>query len=205
MKEPSNKAIAVLLSLLAATYLIGTWAVLNKFRAEARAAGAFTQTGTGTVSAVVPGIVAISMVANVINFSSVNVTETKDSHTDAVAGQRFFTIENNGTVVVNVTSCSTELWSGSSKQASDYNITTENNETGSASAFPLGGEGAWGIMNTTASACGGPVSGSGTRVIGFLNFTDSGDTVNVFIKIRVPPDEPPGAKTATITFTADYG
>ncbi|MCX6767659.1 MAG: hypothetical protein NTY90_02950 [Candidatus Micrarchaeota archaeon] len=205
MAELSNKIIAVLLGFLMVTYLISTWMVLNKFQLQPMAGGAFSTSTSGIVSAIVPGIVSISLVSALVNFSTINATAVKDSHTDAVAGQRFFTIENDGTVVVNVSACSTELWIGSSKAPSDYNITVENNKTGSALEFPLGGEGIWGVMNTTASACGGAASGSGTRIAGFLDYTDTNDTINVFIQIHVPSDEPPGTKAATVTFTADYG
>lgn len=205
MAEVSNNIIAVLIGFLAVTFLLSSWVVLNKV-VEIRASqtAAFGAAASGTVEAGVEQLVSVSMVISVINFSTAfNVTEIKDSHTDAAPGQRFFTVKNDGTLSINVSACSTGLWTGDSRQASDYNITVEDNETGAVGEFSLGSEGAWAIMNTTAETCGGADSGPGTKIAGFLNYSDANDEMNIFVKVHVPSDEPPGHKSSTVTLTAE--
>ncbi len=193
MSDLSNKTLAVLIGLVLAVSLVGTWAILNKI--SVRVIGAFATTAEGTVVAEVPSVVSIGMVANTINFSTVNATETKDSATDAVAGQRFFTIENNGTVDVNVTASATALFTSAqySETSGHYKMYVQNNESDSAPVTAL----PW---NTTATAR--QLNSTAQRFIGYFNYTDSKDTLNAFIVITVPADESPGAKSSTVTFTA---
>ncbi|MCX6767763.1 MAG: hypothetical protein NTY90_03490 [Candidatus Micrarchaeota archaeon] len=189
MSDLSNKTLAVLIGLVLAVSLVGTWVILNKV--SVRVAGAFSTNAQGTVAGEVEATVSLGIVSNLINFSVVNVTDSKDSATDAVAGYRFFTLENNGTLDVNVSAnASTYLWLSATPSAFDYQLYSADNESGStvhlySQAVPL---------NITALA--------DSKIIGYLNYTDSKDTANVFIKIHVPADEPPGAKSSTITFTA---
>jgi hypothetical protein len=188
MTDLSNKTLAVLIGLVLAVSLVGTWAVLNKVNVGV--AGAFSTTGQGTAYADVGEQASISMKAAIINFSTVQADDNKDSATQAIAGQRYFAIENDGTVKVNVTESGTALWSGASKVNSDFQIYAADNESSSAVSY-LGSQGS--PLNIT---------GSEQKLIDNMGFTLASDLVNVFIKIHVPLDEAAGAKSSTLTFTA---
>ena len=43
------------------------------------------------------------------------------------------------------------------------------------------------------------------QFIAILNYTDSTDTAEVDINVTVPPNEEPGFKNSTVTFTASLG
>jgi len=189
MTDLSNKTLAVLIGLVLAVSLVGTWAVLNKVNVGV--AGAFSTTGQGTAYADVGEQASIIMKATIINFSTVQANDNKDSASDAVAGQKYFTLENDGTVNVNVTEkYGTNIWSGASVVASDFQIYAADNESSSATSY-LGSQGS--PLNIT---------GSEQKLINNMTYALSSDAVNVFIKIHVPLDEPSGSKSSTITFTA---
>ena len=204
MTDLTNKTLAVLIGLVLAVSLVGTWAVLNRMNVSI--AGAFTTTGTGNVTANVGETVSISMVTQAINFSSVVSLSTYNSsdtpgncNTSGGAegivpvGQCYFTIKNDGTVTVNITaknSTSPALWTSGAYVASDYQLYAEDNSTN-------------GAVDLTANESSPiNVTHAGSKILGSLPITNGANTVNVRAKIYVPAQESYGVKTGTITFTA---
>jgi len=194
MTDLSNKTLAVLIGLVLVVSLVGTWTVLN--RMSVSLAGAFSTEGQGTVSADVGETVSIAMVAQAINFSNVYTGSPYNSSncgTDAVTGQCYFTIKNDGTVTVNITaknSTSPALWTSGAYVASDYQLYAEDNSTN-------------GAVDLTANESSPiNVTHAGSKILGSLPITNGANTVNVRAKIYVPAQESYGVKTGTITFTA---
>jgi len=174
--EKSEAIIAVLL-VIAIVASIASMVIMNS------KVSAVTGKATGQVNASIGSIVAIILSPDYINFGTVDQGST---HTSGTGGGEpaSFGIENNGTVKVNVTFDSANpLLIGTSPT---YQFSSSCAESSCAAQ----------VESLTT------ITGSAQPVLGVLEFAQDKDLADVAIKISVPLDEPAGAKTDTITFTA---
>jgi hypothetical protein len=168
-------------------YLLGA-AIVAVAVVALTGSAAFAQTGTANVT--VASVVSISLPVNTIDFGTMNNGETDDTTDGAPAP---FTVQNDGTVQVNVTIAATSLFSGTGgpSPSTAYQYQIANSTEGTLAWVETCSDTAWTNMPTTAE-----------DAICFLNFTDATDMVEVEIKVTVPNDEPAGFKSSTVTFTA---
>jgi hypothetical protein len=130
----------------------------------------------------------IAIVNNEINFSSLTVNNIDNTTDDAPLP---FTFENAGNIYSNLEAIqSVGLWAGVSLNTSFYQHKIDNGSE--AGSFDWGSSYADWLNITTI--------GWATTLIQSLDYNDSKDTAEVEILIQVPPAEPSGAKTDTLTF-----
>ena len=126
---------------------------------------------------------------DLIDFGVMNPNEWNDTLDNSHPP---FIIQNDGSVVVNITINATNLWSGtgSSNPSIYYRFQSAENETGSVpSASDLVTEWTNVPLNPIKFA---------TR----LNYTDSSDSLKGHLYVLVPSDEPAGPKSSIVTFIA---
>lgn len=103
-----------------------------------------------------------------------------------------FTFENTGNIGANLTNISSMgIWTMAALGTSYYQFKVDNaSESGSFD---------WSQSMTTWQnmTAGGILS----SVVSYLNYSVANNDVAVEIKLQVPPGEPPGSKSDTITFT----
>lgn len=178
--------IAFLLSVVTTTYSIG------RFSSMAAISGAATTTPTGVANVTVPSKTYISLPVPTIDFGELDVNLANDTTDNSPPP---FTLQNDGTVNVNVTIGATDLFTGTgaSNPSSYYQFKSEENEAGS-------------VINTTndliSTFTNMPITGSPVKVVSRLRFPTAYDSIKVHINITVPGDETSGGKTSTVTFTA---
>ncbi len=104
-----------------------------------------------------------------------------------------FELENDGNIGANISINSTPLWSSASAQLNtSYYQFKAGNSTEANSFNWLNSQITWSDMSNTYKS-----------VIDSLNYSDSNDLAEIEIRVEVAPDEPPGSKSATITFYAE--
>ena len=101
-------------------------------------------------------------------------------------------IENNGTVVVNVSVNADALWVESPDNSSYYQFKADN-VTSEPDSFN------W--LSSIVSWFNVPITGSAVA-INQLNYADSADSAEIDIRVEVPLSEIPAAKSSSIVFTA---
>ena len=131
----------------------------------------------------------ITITNSEMNFSTVNLLDVDDT-TDDNPGA--FTFENTGNIRANLTEInSTGLWTLAALDTSYYQFKANNaTETGSfnwANSITTWNN----VVDTGISSVG----------IAFLEYDLANNDAAIDIKIVVPPGEPPGSKTDTMTFT----
>jgi hypothetical protein len=101
-----------------------------------------------------------------------------------------FRIRNDGTVKVNITVSSTDLWSSEANPTPDYrfaaNITSQGQTFNNACSL---------TSFTNAPSIS-------TLFFCFLDFIDSNNEAELEVNVTVPAAEPDGNKNATVTFIA---
>jgi hypothetical protein len=132
-------------------------------------------------------VLSIQLLNNNTNFATLNTNQSKDTQYGGVSP---FLLENNGNVVANVTiygnnSPFTSVGLGTTA----FQFKARINETG---AFNTSGS----QMTYT------PVLAAYAVLLKSLNYSDTNDTAYVDINITVPANEPPGGKSANVTFQA---
>jgi hypothetical protein len=143
----------------------------------------FTGEATGTATVTVNSTTSISMIDSTIAFGSQNAgTETNSESVGDV-----HTVQNDGTTDINITA----------------QVTSENfvNDTTSTFRCRCGRAPPGSSCDTNTYASGACVS-SAKNLITCLDPTDSQDDADLNFSIVIPPDEPAGAKSVTITYTA---
>ena len=145
-------------------------------------------TGSGTTNATVAQTAILAIPTNSINFGNIAVGATNDTTTNNPVP---FHLRNDGNVNVNITLNSTQLWTRDAGTSADYKFMC-GNESGGASCQE----------GSVLSFAEMPVANPAIKVIANLSSAGGSDTLEVEIKITAPVDEPAGAKSATVTFTA---
>ncbi len=178
----------------------------HKFYANASGLVNDTQTvyfSTNTTQAMCLNVIAvldISLVNNTVNFSTVNVGN--DYYSDNASGlsYRYFILQNDGNVAVNVTTTATAPFSRNTTPMPGawYRFNASDYETGSLAAncpSPFTKYNIWYNVNETGQS-GVP------HAMCRLGYVDTADAARIAINWRIANDEPAGAKTSTATFTA---
>ncbi|MBA3064233.1 hypothetical protein FP803_02235 [Candidatus Woesearchaeota archaeon] len=115
------------------------------------------------------------------------VNDTVNNHPDP------FILENDGNIAANVSVNSTSLWkSASAPLNSSYYQFKADNSTEANSFNWLNSQTTWSNMSNIYKS-----------IIAMLNHTDSNDLAEIDIRVEVISDEPPGSKSAILTFKAE--
>jgi len=195
MSEIYDKLLIGLVVLSIGISLFGTTAIVSKlsnFGANMNLISGATTTPTGVANVTVPALVSISLPVASIDFGSLEIGVSNDT-TDDIPPP--FTLQNDGTKNVNVTIGAADLFSGTGagNPSSYYKFSSAESEAGS-------------VINTTIDlisvATNMPTTGSPVKVATNLKFPNAFDLLKVHIYVTVPGDEPAGAKSSTVTFTA---
>lgn len=142
---------------------------------------------TGTTQVSVGAYAAISLPTNTVDFGSMNNGESNETGDDVPLP---FTVQNDGTVDVNVTINASDLWDGTGAQNPSVYYRFTANTSSEGTCFDTG-ESITTYTNMPSSA---------TLAIAFLNYTNSCDLAEVEINVTVPSDESAGAKSSTVWF-----
>ena len=214
MGDISNTVLIALVLVAIVVSVGGTMVTLSMIRPTTiEIAGLYTD--TGELKFEILSVVSINVIQDTMNFGAGRVNETctycyldsnesdiTDScHKDAsdscgnwswTAGDSFaFEVENTGTVTANVTiysnASAAEFIGGTGPGQWFF---SKNNETNSC-----------GWLQTSWTALGKGV-GNATDVCLNFNHEALNDTFFTHIRLKVPEDATPGARTATITFDA---
>lgn len=143
---------------------------------------------SGTASATVPSTAGISLNISSVNFGTVTLGQTYNT----TVSPSPFTVQNDGSVNVNVTVNATQLWTRDASASSDYQFKCQNVTGGRNLSCPSGSQTSWTNVPIGSAAS--------VLVIANLPFADTGDTTGTGIQITVPSDEPQGAKSSTVYF-----
>jgi len=142
----------------------------------------------GTAYGEVEGNVIIEITDDIINLSTVAVGATKDSE-DV---DDFFTVENNGSVTIDVKAYGDSSPftgpSAGSLPTSEFQIHANSSQSGTATEA---------YANVPANA------GSATLLVDGLLADDSQDEAEIGIQVTVPSDEAVGQKSAIVTLLAE--
>lgn len=137
----------------------------------------------------------ISLLNNTMFFGSIALLSYNDSEDNSPAP---FVIQNDGNSFLNISLSGTDLWYGFSNPSKYYKFKIANNtiitpnENGSFN---------WASSLTSWRN----VSTSAVTSIAYLNYSNATDSAEADIYVEVPPAEPPGTKSSTITFMSILG
>ena len=172
----------LIIGLLAVALIVsamGTLTAVTKF-----STGLVTQ---GTTTADVEPTADITLSPTTVSFGNIAIGQSKDTTGGSPAP---FGITNDGSVNVNVTIVSTQLWDTQPATSNYYKAKCRNGQVACGAGSPPD----W--VNI-------PVGAAAVKVIGTLPFDDAGDQNLVDIYIEAPPTKEPAAPVeATITFSA---
>ncbi len=186
----SNNLLASLLVLAIIVSVAGIYSILSTVSLGQIpfAPSGVTGAATGTTQVNIGTVAAISLIVNTVDFQTMVFDENNDT-TDNSPGP--FTIQNDGNVDVNVTINATALWSQSGYA-----------ETNVSYMFKCGDSGEWSCTaESLTTYTNMPVNDVATLVIADLTYGNSVDLAEVEINVTVPPAEPSGSKSSTVTFT----
>jgi hypothetical protein len=191
-KSISNNVLVVLIGITILVSIIGSWISINKLSPLT----GYATTIYGSVNVTINCTAGISFntVGNsgvAVNFTAAAPGESRLTTTPSDITKGPFNITNDGTSLINISVSSTALFE-SPLANSLPNKYYSYNGTKSSSAPTC-------VVSTTPWT---QMSGTPTVAICRLNFTDGSDTGIIHINITVPPDEPSGARNATVTFTS---
>ncbi|MFH1424085.1 MAG: hypothetical protein ABIG20_00205 [archaeon] len=104
-----------------------------------------------------------------------------------------FIVSNDGNSFVNITIYATNIWSqsGYNNPTANYKFNSTENESNSV-INPATDLTAWSNIPNT--------SNNSVTVVTNLEYNQTNDSIKVHLNLTVPPEEPPGSKTSTITF-----
>jgi len=196
-KSLSNEILAGLVILATFVSLGSSLAIYNSIQTNGwglsygKTDNSFSGFATGKTNVSVAQVVAISLPVALIEFNSLSNNETNDTTDDH---PRPFIIQNDGSVLVDLTIGATDLFSGTggANPSGHYQFQSDNYE---ASTTP----------NSSAlvtSWTNIPTTGSPVTFATDMSYVTSKDSLEGEIKITVPGDEAPGDKSSTVTFTA---
>jgi hypothetical protein len=171
----------LIIGLLAVALIVsamGTLTAVTKF-----STGLVTQ---GTTTADVEATADITLSPTTVSFGDVDIGVPEDT-TDN--DPQAFGITNDGSVNVNVTIVSTQLWDTQTNTSLYYKAKCRTGQV----ACGAGSEESWISI---------PVGAAAIKVIGTLPFANGGDQNLVDIYIEAPTKEPAAPVEATITFSA---
>jgi len=134
--------------------------------------------------------VSIIVTQDTMNFGTMELFEVNDTTNDQPAP---FELENDGNTEANVSVNSTPLWQSESAQLNtSYYRFKADNSTEANSFDWINSQTVWADMSDFYKS-----------VIAILNHTDSNDLAEIDIRVEVASDEPPGSKSAILTFKAE--
>ena len=177
----SNNTIAGLVVAVILISLVGTVSTLTI--SKSAISGAIV----GTANVTVGTSTTISLPTSNVDFGTQAVNTWNDTADDAPAP---FTVQNDGTVKVNVTINATDLWDEESNPTSFYTFKAAASGEGTC----YNGD------ETTTTYTNMP--STATHFIMELNYTDTCDLAEVELNVTVPSDEGQGAKGSTVWFFA---
>ncbi len=134
--------------------------------------------------------VSIIVTQDTMNFGTMTQFEINDTTNNQPAP---FELENDGNLEANVSVNSTSLWQSNSAQLNTSYFQFKADNSTEANSFN------WVNSQTTWAN----ISDFYKSVIGTLNHTDINDLVEIDIRVEVVSDEPPGSKSAILTFYAE--
>ena len=145
---------------------------------------------TGTLGLQIGDEIIISLPVSDISFGTVALDSVEDTADD---NPRPFMVRNDGSVDVDVTVLATDLFSSALRIPSDYQF--QCGGTPEVLLCPAGSPLIWMDM---------PIEGMTLPILAIksLPFSDSGDELEVEIRIHVPADEGSGIKSSLVTLTA---
>jgi hypothetical protein len=133
-------------------------------------------------------VVDMSMPVNFVSFGQLSLLQD-DNTTDNSPPP--FQIQNDGNALININVTSTNLWN-SIVNPNQYYKFKINNNSGELGSFN------WGNSTTTWTSL--PSSITNVSGIALLKYQDAFDSAIIDMLVQTPPAEPPGNKTATVTF-----
>ena len=138
----------------------------------------------------VSAVVSIKLNTAAVNFGSLGLLESNSTEDDSPLP---IVVENNGTVMVNISVNSSALWNSQPSTSAYYQFKA-GNVTGEVGAF------SWitSVIDWLDVSITGYVTG-----IDRLNYSDSVDSAEIEINITTPGDEISGAKSANIVIKGD--
>jgi hypothetical protein len=132
-------------------------------------------------------LVSMNLTNSIVNFGNLGYLKTNDT-TSGVPQP--FVIENDGNVLLNITIKAANLWNTIANPNQYYKFKAREAEGGS---FDLG--------NSVTSFTNMSSSTTPVMCVSALKYSDATDSANVDIYVKVPPDEPIGARSSTVSFT----
>ena len=130
--------------------------------------------------------ISLVFINDTMNFGSMDLYEINDTTNDHPEP---FTIEHKGNTNANVSIKATSLWSSASAQLNtSYFQFKADNSTETNSFDWLNSQITWADMSDVYK-----------EIIRTFNYSDSNDLAEIEIRVEVPPDEIPVAKSSTIT------
>jgi len=134
--------------------------------------------------------VSIIVTQDTMNFGIMEQFDVNDTTNDQ---PNPFELENDGSVGVNVSVKSTSLWQSTSAQLNTSYFQFKADNSTEANSFDwLNSQITWADMSDVYKS-----------IINTLNPTNSNDLAEIEIKVDVASDEPPGLKSAILTFKAE--
>lgn len=200
-EELSMKSMVTLAIIFGVVFAGATLLLLNLFKPGTATGRAGS---TGEIGATVSTDLGIEVVAgmDIMNFGTMARGSSKDSTTGTIYP---FLIRNMGNARADVEICANQnLWSGASRVPTDYRFSVANADTRTL-PVPMDNCVSLGCFDATNSqtapanmptVCTAPV-----KAVNNLNWEDTKDEALVHGYVRVPTDEPAGAKTSTVTVT----
>jgi len=153
----------------------------------------FATNAPGTATAQVASTVAISLPTSTVDLgvmAQLGTNQTSGGPTTGVSSG--FVMQNDGNVKINVTINATSLWTTASNPTANYSFAANDSSEGQC----------YNAAESTTAWTNMPASGSPTKFVGVLNYTNSCDTAKIEIKVIVPEEEGLGTKTSTVTVVA---
>ncbi len=177
----NNNILAVLVAAAIVVSLVGIAAVNNSITS-------ITGAATGITNVTIATTVTVSLTVNNVDFGVMQVNENNDTWDNSPPP---FELQNDGNTIVNVSVYATDLWTQSGYGNPTPNYLAAANQSG-------GNAGAGSIFTYTQM----PDTGNTTWYpIRMLPYASGSDNAYLDINVTVPPEETPGVKTSTVTFT----
>jgi len=203
MKDINNRSLAMLLVVVIATSLAGTWLVLTKAPGVLLITG--RQTDTGTASVTVNTVSSIDFTVDAVAFGTGNVN-TSNGNTNCV-------LDTEGTNdAAKCTSFNTVTVPFEITNTGNANLSVNLNFSNNAATF-IGGTSPvynYKVSENESNSCAGgvtdatsyeSVNNSDPEICANLEYLDAKDSLNVDINITIPYDTATGAKSSTLTVT----
>ena len=161
--------------------------------------------GTGVVGVEVAGDLGIEVDAahNAINFGTLSRGGNADTLPPVSGdGNMPFLIRNMGNLKADVEVCAVSLWNGPSKTPADYQFSVADADPRVAMDNCISTP-CFNKPASPASPTPMPLSCPvGILAVNDLNFEDNNDEAIIHAYVHVPTDEPAGAKSSVVTFSA---